>query len=392
LIADEPTTALDVTVQRGILDLLSRIVSEHELGILLITHDMGVVGEIADDVVVLKDGHVVEQGEATSVLAKPQEPYTQELLSAVPRLAEALDRADERRAGRAKAEGSVAADGRKASAPAAAPTAGELPATSAVPPVLKVEGLSVEYHRRGGSHLALDDVGMEIPRGEIHGLVGESGSGKSTWGKAIAGLVPAEARTLEIEGVDPRALPQAERRAAYARIGLVFQDPASSLNPRRTVGWSVGEPLQLAGGTSRTGIEKKVRAALELVRLPSSYTERLPHELSGGQRQRVSIARALIRDPALLIADEPTSALDVTIQAHVIEVLREAIAQAQFACIFISHDLAVVGTLVDHVTVLRAGKAVEQGTARDVLANPQHEYTKKLLASVPDPARRLRAS
>ena len=372
LIADEPTTALDVTVQRGILDLLVRIVQERRIGILLITHDMGVVGEIADEVVVLKDGEVVEQGGFRRVLSAPSEPYTTQLLSAVPRLAGSLERS-----GR---------DERRESSGAAAETAA---ATSSEASAVLVEGLSVEYRRRGGAHLALDDVSMEIRRGEIHGLVGESGSGKSTWGRALAGLVPLEARRLELDGVDPRTLSSAERRAAYARVGLVFQDPASSLNPRRTVGWSIGEPLKLAGRTSRAEIDRRVRHALEVVRLPASYASRLPHELSGGQRQRVSIARALILDPALLIADEPTSALDVTIQAHVIEVLRDAIEEARFACVFISHDLAVVGSLADQVTVLRRGRAVEQGSAQDVLGSPRHEYTRALLASVPDPERRL---
>lgn len=369
LIADEPTTALDVTVQRGILDLLVRIVQERRIGILLITHDMGVVGEIADEVVVLKDGDAVEQGGYRRILSAASEPYTQELLSAVPRLAESLERV----------EGPVTPG-------TAAETAG---ASASEPPAVLVEGLSVEYRRRGGAHLALDDVSMEIRRGEIHGLVGESGSGKSTWGKALAGLVPFEARRLELGGVDPRTLSSEERRAAYARVGLVFQDPASSLNPRRTVGWSIGEPLKLADRTPRAEIARRVRHALEVVRLPASYASRLPHELSGGQRQRVSIARALILEPSLLIADEPTSALDVTIQAHVIEVLRDAIEEAHFACVFISHDLAVVGSLADHVTVLRQGRAIERGSAQQVLGNPQHEYTRALLASVPDPERRL---
>ena len=429
LIADEPTTALDVTVQRGILDLLVRLVDELEIGVLLITHDMGVVGEIADDVVVLKDGDVVETGPVRRVLAAPEAPYTQALLSAVPRLSESLERVSSTAADRPAAGGATAdrpaADGdaegtaaNSADGPGGEPAAladgpggepaaladgpggepaalpaepgGEPAALAAEPLVVRVEGLSVEYHRRGGSHRALEDVGMEIRRGEIHGLVGESGSGKSTWGKALAGLVPAQARTLELDGVDPRTLGAAGRRAAYARVGLVFQDPASSLNPRRTVGWSIGEPLQLAGNVPGTEIARRVKHALDVVRLPASYTSRLPHELSGGQRQRVSIARALILEPALLIADEPTSALDVTIQAHVIEVLRDAIEATRFACVFISHDLAVVGSLADHVTVLRRGRAVEQGTAGEVLGDPQHEYTRALLASVPDPARRLR--
>ncbi|WP_193105490.1 ABC transporter ATP-binding protein [Brachybacterium sp. FME24] len=385
LIADEPTTALDVTVQRGILDLLVRIVRDRQIGVLLITHDMGVVGEIADEVVVLKDGEAVETGPVRQVLAAPVAPYSQALLAAVPRLAESLERAHDVRGGAAR---SVDAE-RTDVAVAEAPDAEDSATATSEPPVVRVEELSVEYHRRSGSHLALDRVGLEIRRGEIHGLVGESGSGKSTWGKALAGLVPAQARTLELDGVDPRTLGATQRRAAYAKVGLVFQDPASSLNPRRTVGWSIGEPLQLAGGTSGTQIDQRVRRALEIVRLPASYVGRLPHELSGGQRQRVSIARALILEPALLIADEPTSALDVTIQAHVIEVLRDAIEATRFACVFISHDLAVVGSLADHVTVLRAGRAVEQGTAREVLGNPQHEYTRALLASVPDPERRL---
>jgi len=391
LIADEPTTALDVTVQRGILDLLRRIVDEREVGVLLITHDMGVVGEIADEVVVLRDGLVQESGSVREVLSAPESPYTQELLSAVPRLAETLQRgmADGAAHGRAVADGAAdgggAADGSAADGGASSGTspdgAGEL--------VVRVEGLRVEYRRRGGSHLALDDVSMQVRRGEIHGLVGESGSGKSTWGKALAGLVPFEAPVMELDGVDPRTLGRAARREAFSHVGLVFQNPASSLNPRRTVGWSVGEPLLLAGEKDRVATQRRVKEALELVRLPGSYVSRLPHELSGGQRQRVSIARALIRRPSLLIADEPTSALDVTIQAHVIEVLRDAIEEARFACIFISHDLAVVGSLADQVTVLRAGRAVEQGPVLQVLGAPQHEYTQALLASIPDPARRL---
>ena len=384
LIADEPTTALDVTVQRGVLDLLTRIVRERGIGVLLITHDMGVVGEIADDVVVLQGGEVRETGTVQQVLGAPTAPYTQTLLSAVPRLLPSLERAS-------RGDGGAATRGDDDAA-----TQGDsdtsLGAAASEPPVVRVEGLSVRYDRRGGSHLALDDVGFEIGRGQIHGLVGESGSGKSTWGKALVGLVPAQARVLELDGTDPRSLSPAARRGVYARAGLVFQDPASSLNPRRTVGWSISEPPHLAGGVDRADVDRRVRHALEQVRLPASYTQRLPHELSGGQRQRVSIARALILQPSLLIADEPTSALDVTVQAHVIEVLREAIEEARFACVFISHDLAVVGSLADHVTVLRRGRAVEQGTVHQVLGSPRHEYTRALLESVPDPSRRLRES
>ena len=397
LIADEPTTALDVTVQRGALDLLTRIVRERGIGVLLITHDMGVVGEIADDVVVLQGGEVRETGTVQQVLGAPTAPYTQTLLSAVPRLLPSLERASARPSAEQKDGASTRDDGGAATrGDDDAATQGDsdtsLGAAASEPPVVRVEGLSVRYDRRGGSHLALDDVGFEIGRGQIHGLVGESGSGKSTWGKALVGLVPAQARVLELDGTDPRSLSPAARRGVYARAGLVFQDPASSLNPRRTVGWSISEPLHLAGGVDRAEVDRRVRHALEQVRLPASYTQRLPHELSGGQRQRVSIARALILQPSLLIADEPTSALDVTVQAHVIEVLREAIEEARFACVFISHDLAVVGSLADHVTVLRRGRAVEQGTMDQVLGSPRHEYTRALLESVPDPSRRLRES
>lgn len=395
LIADEPTTALDVTVQRGILDLLREIVEERGIGILLITHDMGVVGEIADDVSVLQDGHQLERGDVADVLSAPADPYTRELLSAVPRLADGLSRTprvvrgavvDAGTAGGGPKLGVDPAVGIDAAAGIDAATTDAPP-----PPVVRIEGLTVDYARRGRVHRALDGVSVEIPRGGIHGLVGESGSGKSTWGKALAGLVPVQADVFELDGADPRTLPAAQRRALHARIGLIFQDPASSLNPRRTVGWSIGEPLLLAGASSRREIEARTREALELVRLPPSYATRLPHELSGGQRQRVSVARALIRRPSLLIADEPTSALDVTTQAHLIEVLRDAVEVTELSCVFISHDLAVVGQLVDRVTVLRGGKVVEQGAVADVLGSPQHEYARRLVASIPDPLRRVGA-
>src|SRR5699024_688842 len=198
---------------------------------------------------------------------------------------------------------------------------------------------------------------------DVHGLGGRPGAGKSTWARAPAARVPVEARALELDAGDPRTLGAAERRAAYARVGLVFQDPASSLNPRRTVGWSIGEPLQLAGRSSRAGIGRRGADALQVVRLPASYASRLPHELSGGQRQRVSIARALIRRPCRPIAAAPSCALAASIQAPVIGGLRGAVGATQFACVFFSHALAVVGSLADRVTVLRAGRAVEQGSA-----------------------------
>ena len=356
LIADEPTTALDVTVQRGILDLLARLVRELDLGVLLITHDMGVVGEIADEVVVLNGGRPVEQGPVASVIARPQEPYTQELLAAVPSLAE----------GRARA----------ARVSAFASDSDET--------LVSVQDLTVSY---GHGRLALDGVSLDIRRGEVLGVVGESGSGKSTLGRAIAGLVTPSGGSVLLGGKDPAQLPARERRALYAKVGIVFQDPASSLNPRRSVGWSIGEPLRLAG-RSQADTDRAVRDALERVKLPAAFAQRFPHELSGGQRQRVSIARGLISDPVLLIADEPTSALDVTIQARVLEIMRETVADTGLAAMFISHDLAVVSLLSDHVAVLRRGTLVEHGPVAQVLGEPEEAYTRELLASVPDPSRR----
>jgi len=352
LIADEPTTALDVTVQRGILDLLGRLVRELDLGVLLITHDMGVVGELADEVVVLNGGVPVEQGPASSVISRPQKPYTQELLAAVPSLAE----------GRAR----VARDSASTEA------------------LVSVEDLTVSY---GHGRLALDGVSLDIRRGEVLGVVGESGSGKSTLGRAIAGLVPPSGGSVLIGGKDPAALPARERRALYAKVGIVFQDPASSLNPRRSVGWSIGEPLRLAG-RSQADTDRAVRDALERVKLPAAFAQRFPHQLSGGQRQRVSIARGLISDPVLLIADEPTSALDVTIQARVLDIMRETVADTGLSAMFISHDLAVVSLLSDRVAVLRRGGLVELGPVSQVLGEPEEDYTRELLASVPDPSRR----
>jgi peptide/nickel transport system ATP-binding protein len=354
LIADEPTTALDVTVQRGILDLLGRLVRELDLGVLLITHDMGVVGEIADEVVVLNGGLPVEQGPAASVIARPQEPYTQELLAAVPSLAEGRERAR------------------------------HAPDLSDREALVTVRDLEVSY---GRGRLALAGISLDIRRGEVLGVVGESGSGKSTLGRAIAGLVTPTGGSVLLGGKDPAELPVRERRALYARVGIVFQDPASSLNPRRSVGWSIGEPLRLAG-RSQADTERAVRDALERVKLPAAFARRFPHQLSGGQRQRVSIARGLISDPMLLIADEPTSALDVTIQARVLDIMRETVADTGLAAMFISHDLAVVSLLSDRVAVLRHGDLVENGPVSQVLGDPEEAYTRQLLASVPDPSRR----
>jgi peptide/nickel transport system ATP-binding protein len=351
LIADEPTTALDVTVQAGILDLLRSLAAERGTAILLITHDMGVVADLADDVLVLRHGRAVETGSVREVLLAPQHPYTRELLASVP---------------------SLAAGGTHPAAPEGAQVAA-------------LEGAVVRYRRRGRQLTALDGVDLRIRAGEVLGLVGESGSGKSTVGRALVGLVPLAGGGASVAGVELRAAGRRERRAVRARIGYVFQDPASSLNPRTTIGWSIAEPLLLH--TDRSAAEREARVAelLEAVRLPAGFASRYPHELSGGQRQRVAIARALALDPQLLIADEPTSALDVSVQAAVLDLLAELQRRRGFACLLISHDLAVVRRLADTVAVLRDGRVVEQGPTDRVLTDPADPYTQRLLAAVPVP-------
>ena len=350
LVADEPTTALDVTVQAGILDLLRELGKRLGTAILLITHDMGVVSEIADRVVVMRDGEVVEQNTVAELFAAPKAAYTRELLDSVLSLG--------------------SSSGIEA----------ETPAEKAV---VSLRKLVVTYRGRYGSKgvRAVDGVDLDIRPGEIVGLVGESGSGKSTISGAITGLVPISGGSLLIEGVDVATARARELKAVRRKIGVVFQDPASSLNPRATVGSSIAEPLVLHGveGDHRRQVEDLLGA----VRLDPALRERYPHELSGGQRQRVGIARALALDPQLLIADEPTSALDVSVQASVLDLFARLQAKFAFACLFISHDLAVIERVADRVAVMREGKIVEEGSTQAVLRNPQHEYTQRLLAAAP---------
>ncbi|MEN1976623.1 ABC transporter ATP-binding protein, partial [Cellulomonas olei] len=327
LVADEPTTALDVTVQQEVLDVLRRLRERTSAAIVLITHDMGVVADLADRVVVMRDGEVVETAEVAALFAAPAAAYTRTLLAAVPRIG-------------APARDSAADDRER--------------------PALNVERLVVEYrNRRGRVVRAVDDVTLRVQPGEMVALVGESGSGKSTLGRCALGLAPLTSGTVEVVGTrlgtdTPRAV-----RAARTRIGVVFQNPAASLNPRYTVGESVAEPLRVHAGLRGPALDARVAELLESVELPAAWASRYPHELSGGQRQRVSIARAVSLDPELLIADEPTSALDVSVQATVLELFRSIQQRLRFACLFISHDLAVVDELADRVAVMHRGRLVE---------------------------------
>ncbi|WP_309066010.1 ABC transporter ATP-binding protein [Microbacterium sp.] len=359
LIADEPTTALDVTVQAEILRLLRSLQKSRGMSILLITHDMGVVAEMADRVVVMKDGEVVESADVFSLFAAPQDDYTRRLLDAVPKPALMVTE-----------PAKPAEDGQE------------------VPAALVVDDLHIRYPgswRRPG-FLAVEGVSFQVPAGKVVGLVGESGSGKSTIGKAVVGLLRAETGRITIDGTDVTQLQGPALARARARYGMVFQDPASSLNPRVTIGESIAEPLVVhRRGMGAAGRRKRVQELLEQVELPAAWASRFPHELSGGQRQRVGIARAIALEPSLLIADEPTSALDVSVQAAVLEIFQELQQRLGFSCLFISHDLAVVELLSESVVVLQQGKIVEQGDARDVLTRPQMPYTQRLVAAAPVP-------
>ncbi|WP_159842218.1 ABC transporter ATP-binding protein [Nocardia sp. CY41] len=365
IIADEPTTALDVTVQAEILALLRDLRDRIGSAIVLITHNMGVVADIADRVVVMRDGAVVEQAPVDELFARPTAAYTRALLAAVPHLGtEQIEHGPPH---------STAGHG---------------------DPVLEVSDLVVEFPGPFGRprFRAVDGVSLRIYPGETLGLVGESGSGKSTIGRCVAALQRPTSGTVRVRGQDITRLSQRKLRPIRRRFGFVFQDPASSLNPRLTVGECVAEPLIVHKAGSSAQIRARVRGLLDDVRLPAGAEHRYPHELSGGQRQRASLARALVLDPDLLVADEPTSALDVSVQAAVLELFGQLQRECGWACLFISHDLAVVDQLADRILVLRDGAVVEQGDRDQILRAPQQEYTRRLVAAVPvpDPVRQRR--
>ena len=357
LIADEPTTALDVTVQAEILDLMRGLRTKLNSAILLITHDMGVVADMADEILVMKDGYTVEHGTADNIFNRPKHPYTQQLLSAVPKLGSVGVR-------ELNFEG------------------GSKPA-----PVLKIQDIEIEYPKRGRipAFKAVQDFSLEIYPGEIVGLVGESGSGKTTVGRASIGLLPIKSGSISVSGYEihhgnTKSLSQVRRHT-----GIVFQDPASSLNPRLPIGESIGEPILLAGLAKGDDLNLKVEDLLDSVELPRSYRNRYPHELSGGQRQRVGIARALALTPDLLIADEPTSALDVSVQARFLDLLQNLQDELKFACLFITHDLGVVEILSHRIAVMQHGRLVEEGLRDQILRTPRDPYTQRLISAVPIP-------
>ncbi|MEO8908429.1 MAG: ABC transporter ATP-binding protein, partial [Microbacteriaceae bacterium] len=363
IVADEPTTALDVTVQAEILDLLRRCRDEFGAAIVLITHNMGVVADLADRVAVMYEGKVIEEADAHTLFATPREDYTKRLLAAVPYVGQGRSKTRERAANRA------------------VDWAGQAP-------VVAARDLRIQYPGRLGrpGFVAVDGVSFDIRPGEVLGLVGESGSGKTTIGRAIGGLTRVTGGSLSVLDNEMNGISERRFKKSRRQIGFVFQDPASSFNPLLTIADCVAEPL-VVHGRARTpaAARARVNELLEAVQLPRTYGDRFPHELSGGQRQRASLARALALEPSLLIADEPTSALDVSVQAVVLELFAELQREFGFACLFISHDLAVVDMLADRIAVLHLGRLVEEGTGEQVLGDPQDPYTQRLLASLPVP-------
>ncbi|MBZ9749011.1 ABC transporter ATP-binding protein [Mesorhizobium sp. CO1-1-7] len=367
LIADEPTTALDVTVQGEVLELLRDLQQKHGTSVILITHDMGVVAEMADRVIIMRHGRMVEEGKTSDIFAHPQAEYTRELLAAVPRIGSG--------AGRQKSRETEAATPAK---------------------VAEVTDLHVRFDLRGGVFgrvtrrvHAVEGVSFSIAPNETLALVGESGCGKSTTAKALAGLVPYSG-DIVVGGRNLSGLGRDERKAVRRDVQMIFQDPYASLDPRMRVGDLVAEPLLIHGVASKEERRERVAALFDRVGLSSDQMELYPHEFSGGQRQRVCIARALALRPKLIIADESVSALDVSVQARVLDLLKELQREFGVAYLFISHDMAVVENISDRVAVMYLGQIVEMGTRDQVFSNPRHPYTRRLIEAVPvpDPARR----
>ncbi|MBF4605837.1 dipeptide ABC transporter ATP-binding protein [Curtobacterium sp. VKM Ac-2884] len=365
LIADEPTTALDVTVQAEILELLRKLAVDTGTGVLLVTHNMGVVADFADRVAVMLQGEIVETGSVEDVLLRPEHEYTKRLLAAVPRLDVAGDR------------------------PAAAVDAGSADAAAGRPgaaPVVDLRDVTVTFGRGARAVHALQGIDIAVHAGETVGLVGESGSGKSTAARVALGLITPTSGTVSLFGQDLRSARGRDRRALRSGIGVVLQDPVASLDARMSVAECIAEPLAVhRRGMSSADRRRRIDEVLDAVRLPRSLASRAPRELSGGQRQRVSLARALVLEPRLLVADEPTSALDVSVQETVLEVLGELQDDLGFACLFVSHDLAVVQHFAERVVVMRQGVVEEQGTTGTTLLHPTTDYTRRLLAAVPVP-------
>ncbi|MFC7356088.1 ABC transporter ATP-binding protein [Jejudonia soesokkakensis] len=382
LIADEPTTALDVTVQKEILLLLKEIQKETKMSMLFISHDLGLVSEIADRVIVMYQGSIVEEGTTPSVFKNPKATYTKALLASRPTL--------EERFKTLPTIASIADKSFKKEVISPQQRAAKHKKLYTQTPILEVINLEKEYYSNAGLFTAkktvkaVNDVSFKVYKGETLGLVGESGCGKSTLGKTILGLETATKGSVFYKGKDITSLSTSEMRLLRKDIQLIFQDPYSSLNPRITIGESLLEPMTVHGiSKSKKKRKEKVLELLDRVGLDKNYFSRYPHELSGGQRQRVGIARTIVMEPKLVICDESVSALDISVQAQVLNLLNELKDDFGFTYIFISHDLAVVKYMSDQLLVMNEGKIEELGDADEIYANPVKDYTKRLIDAIP---------
>ena len=348
LIADEPTTALDVTIQAQILKLIAELQTKRDIGVLFISHDLAVVSDIADQIVVMEKGLVVEQGQPKQIFDNPQHPYTQKLLAAIP-------------SGQ-KAAGTVAPE-----------------------PLIRIDNLRTWFTPSGGAEpvKAVDGVSLDIHRGEVLGLVGESGSGKSTLGRSILRLVPITGGRIAFEDTELSALAGKPLKQFRHRMQMIFQDPYASLNPRMTVYDTLSEPLLLHGLVRKADLDRAIRELMDNVGLARAFVRKYPHEFSGGQRQRIAIGRALATRPEFMVADEPVSALDVTIQAQILDLLADLTKEYGLTMLFISHDLAVIRQIADRIAVMYHGKLVEEGPTAQVFETPREDYTRSLLAAIP---------
>ncbi|HSW19002.1 MAG TPA: dipeptide ABC transporter ATP-binding protein [Ramlibacter sp.] len=392
LIADEPTTALDVTIQAQILQLIRVLQEEMHMGVVFITHDMGVVAEVADRVLVMNGGRRVEEGPSDEVFARPREPYTRALLAAVPRLGAMQGSELPRKFDLLRHDGVAAAN-----EPISVPEKAHDTVRGDAAPVLRVQDLVTRFDVASGIFgrvkrrvHAVEKVSFELRPGETLALVGESGCGKSTTGRSLLRLVESQGGVIEFGGRNVRDLPTSTLQGLRRNIQFIFQDPFASLDPRVTVGFSIMEPLLVHKIASGKEAQARVDWLLQKVGLPSEVAQRYPHEFSGGQRQRVAIARALALNPKVVIADESVSALDVSIQAQIINLMLDLQSELGIAFLFISHDMAVVERISHRVAVMYLGQIVEIGPRRAIFENPQHPYTRRLMAAVPvaDPARR----
>lgn len=388
LIADEPTTALDVTVQKTILELIKELQVQNNMGVILITHDLGVVADIADKIVVMYKGDIVEQGDTATIMKAPSHPYTKALLACRPAIHPKGERlpivSDFLTDNNTKTEKSILPISEKLST-ISRKLSGQLSTA------LKVENLKVYFPIKKkffGKPVdffkAVDDVSFEVQKGETIGLVGESGCGKTTLGRAILQLIKPTSGKIILEGKDITQMPSADLRNIRKDLQIVFQDPYGSLNPRITIGNAILEPLQVHGKLDNNKQRKeKAIELLEKVSLNADQFNRYPHQFSGGQRQRICIARALALDPSFLIFDESVSALDVSVQAQVLNLLSDLKKEFGFTSIFISHDLSVVRYISDRILVMHKGKIIEEGEADQIYFNPQQEYTQKLIEAIP---------